>query len=51
MAFFTSFLELGSPDLYDVHSKKGDAVDLRDFCPINLVGSIYKLLIKVLAND
>ena len=30
--------------------KKGGAEDLKDFRPINLVGSLYKLLAKVLTN-
>ena len=30
--------------------KRGDAEDLRDFKPINLVGGLYKWLDKVLAN-
>ena len=30
--------------------KKCNAVNIKDFCPINLVGSVYKLLSKVLAN-
>ena len=30
--------------------KKGDAEDLRDYMPISLVGGLYKLLVKVLAN-
>ena len=31
-------------------SKKNDASNLRDFRPISLVGSVYKILVKVLAN-
>ena len=30
--------------------KKGGAKDLKDFKLISLVGSVYKLLVKVLAN-
>lgn len=30
--------------------KKGSAEDLKDFKPISLVGSLYKLLAKVLEN-
>ena len=30
--------------------KKGDAEDLKDLKPISLVGGLYKLLAKVLAN-
>ena len=30
--------------------KKGSAEDFKDFKPISLVGSLYKLLAKVLAN-
>ncbi|RVW53553.1 hypothetical protein CK203_092415 [Vitis vinifera] len=32
------------------HSQKGGGEDIRDFRPITLVGSVYKLLAKVLAN-
>ena len=30
--------------------KKNDASNIRDFRPISLVGSVYKILSKVLAN-
>uniref|UniRef100_A0A2N9J2H5 Reverse transcriptase domain-containing protein n=1 Tax=Fagus sylvatica TaxID=28930 RepID=A0A2N9J2H5_FAGSY len=30
--------------------KKQNATNIRDFCPISLIGSVYKLLAKVLAN-
>ena len=30
--------------------KKCNAVNIKDFCPISLVGNVYKLLSKVLAN-
>ena len=30
--------------------KKNNALNIKDFKPINLVGSVYKLLSKVLAN-
>ena len=30
--------------------KKSNAINIMDFCPISLVGSVYKLLSKVLAN-
>ena len=30
--------------------KKGGAEDIKDFRPISLVGSLYKLLVKVLTN-
>jgi hypothetical protein len=32
-----------------IHKKAGD-VDIKDFCPISLVGGIYKIIFKVLAN-
>jgi hypothetical protein len=30
--------------------KKPNAINVRDFRPISLIGSVYKLLAKVLAN-
>ena len=30
--------------------KKCNAINIKDFCPISLVGSVYELLSKVLAN-
>ena len=30
--------------------KKGDAMDIEDFRPISLVGGLFKILAKVLAN-
>ena len=30
--------------------KKSDAIEVKDFRPISLVGGIYKILAKILAN-
>ena len=56
MAFFGDFFLpwhfLKKPKLHLSHlnSKKGGAEELKDFEPISLVGSLYKLLVKVLTN-
>ena len=56
MAFFGDFfLPWHFPEKLKLHlshlnSKKGGAEELKDFEPISLVGSLYKLLVKVLTN-
>ena len=30
--------------------KKANAVEVKDFCPISLVGGIYKIISKILAK-
>ena len=57
MAFFGDFFHLGtfqrslnSTFLILIPKKEGTAEELKDFKPISLVGSLYKLLAKVLAN-
>ncbi|RVW34945.1 Transposon TX1 uncharacterized 149 kDa protein [Vitis vinifera] len=56
MGFFKDFFERGK-FIRSVNStflvlvpKKGGAEDLRDYRPISLVGGLYKILAKVLAN-
>jgi len=36
--------------LISLISKIPGAIDLKDFCPISLVGGIYKIIVKNLAN-
>ena len=56
MGFFREFHERGrfvkslNATFLVLVPKKGGAEDLKDFRPISLVGSLYKLLAKVLAN-
>ena len=46
----SSFLKSLSNTFLVLIPKKGGAVDLGDFRPISLLGGLYKLLAKVLAN-
>ena len=56
MGFFRDFHERGrfvkslNATFLTLVPKKGGAEDLKDFKPISLVGSLYKLLANVLAN-
>ncbi|RVW90110.1 Transposon TX1 uncharacterized 149 kDa protein [Vitis vinifera] len=56
MGFFKEFHDQGkfvksiNASFLVLIPKKGGAEDLKDFRPISLVGSLYKLLAKVLAN-
>ena len=56
MGFFREFHEMSrfvkslNATFLVLVPKKGDAEDVKDFRPINLVANLYKLLVKVLAN-
>ena len=56
LAFFEEFNQYGNFEksqnatFIALISKKNDASNIRDFRPISLVGSVYKILAKVLAN-
>ena len=43
-------LAMISPLLADANAKRANAVEVKDFRPISLVGSVYKILAEVLAN-
>ena len=56
MGFFDEFFEKGT-FAYSLNAtfvtlipKKQNALNIWDFCPISLIGSVYKILAKVLAN-
>jgi len=36
--------------LFSLIPKKAGAVEIKDFCPISLVGGVYKIFSKVLVN-
>lgn len=56
LAMFSEFHEYGSfqrslnATFLTLFPKKASAVEVRDFRPISLLGSVYKILAKVLAN-
>ena len=56
LAVFSEFYEYGSfvrslnAAFLSLIPKKVNAVEVKDFRPISLVGSVYKILVKVLAN-
>ena len=56
MGFFDEFFEKGTfanslnATFVTLILKKQNAVNIRDFRPISLIGSVYKILVKVLAN-
>ena len=38
------------PTFISLIAKKSDAVEVRDFRPISLIGGVYKIIAEVLAN-
>ena len=56
MAFFDNFHRCSefewslNASFLSLIPKKNNALNIKDFWPINLMGSVYKLLSKVLAN-
>ena len=56
MGFFDEFYDKGTfasslnATFVTLIPKKQNALDIRDFRPISLIGSVYKILAKVLAN-
>ena len=47
---FFQYYKFENATFFALIPKKNDASNIKDFQPISLVGSVYKILVKVLAN-